>query len=66
MGNQSKECSIIHNTLNPLVEGVGAGSPPGEEDRQTDSLNNLGQDADANGVDGALLNKDLGDVLHTY
>lgn len=52
-------------TLNPLVEGVGASSPPGKEDGKADSLDNLGKDANANGVDGSLLNEDLGDILCT-
>lgn len=38
-----------------LVEGVGAGSPPGEEQRQADGLEDLGRRADGDRVDGPLL-----------
>lgn len=44
---------------NPLVEGVGAGSPPREEYRQADGLQDLGGSTDANGVERPLLSEDL-------
>lgn len=46
-----------------LVEGVGAGSPPGEEYRQTNSLKDLGNGAGSNGVEGSLLSEGLGNEL---
>lgn len=46
-----------------LVEGVGAGSPVGEEQAEADSLEDAGNSADGNGVERALLSKDLGDNL---
>jgi hypothetical protein len=42
-----------------LVKGVGARSPPGEEHAETDRLEDLGDDADTDRLDGALLNEDL-------
>lgn len=47
----------------PLLEGVGASSPPSEEDGETHGLDQLGSDADADGINGSLLSKDLRDVL---
>jgi hypothetical protein len=46
-----------------LVERVGAGAPPREEDRQADRLNDLGCRRDADNVKGALLGKDLRNEL---
>ena len=46
-----------------LVEGVGAGSPVGEEQAEADSLEHAGNSADGDGVHGALLGDDLGDNL---
>lgn len=46
-----------------LVKGVGASSPPGEEDGQADRLEQLGGDADADGVEGPLFAEDLGEEL---
>lgn len=46
-----------------LVEGVGAGSPPGEEASQTDGLDRLGQDGDGDGLKGPVLLEDLGEEL---
>lgn len=48
---------------NPLLKGVGSGSPPSEEDGETEGLNELGSQADADGVERSLLNEDLRDVL---
>jgi hypothetical protein len=47
-----------------LVEGVGAGSPVGEEQAEADSLKDTGNGADSNGVKRTLLGEDLGDNLH--
>lgn len=49
--------------MNSLVEGVGAGAPPGEEDGKTDSLEDLGSDSDADGVKGTLLSDGLDEDL---
>lgn len=46
-----------------LVEGVGAGSPPGQEHGQADGLEGLGSGADGDALDGALLGEQLGQVL---
>jgi len=40
-----------------LLKRVGARSPPGHEDRQADRLEQLGQDADADLLEGALLDE---------
>jgi hypothetical protein len=46
-----------------LVEGVGAGSPVGEEQAEADGLEDTGNGADGNGVKRTLLGEDLGDNL---
>jgi len=46
----------------PLLERVGSGSPPGQDNGKTDSLDKLGSDADANGVNRSLLGEDLRDI----
>lgn len=46
-----------------LVEGVGAGSPPGEEDGETDRLEGLGGDGDTDGVKGTPLRDGLDEDL---
>lgn len=46
-----------------LVEWAGAGSPVGEEKRQTNSLENAGKCANGDGVERALLGNDLSDEL---
>lgn len=46
-----------------LVEGVGAGSPVGEEHGETDGLSDAGSSTDGDGVQGTLLGDDLGDDL---
>ena len=48
-----------------LVEGVGAGSPVGEEQAETDSLEDAAHGADGNGISRTLLGDDLGDDLMT-
>ena len=50
-------------SLLPLVKGVGASAPPGEEHAQADRLKDTSQGADGDGVDGTLLGDDLGDEL---
>jgi hypothetical protein len=46
-----------------LVEGVGAGSPVGEEQGETDGLEGAGKSTDGDSVHGALLGEHLGDDL---
>jgi hypothetical protein len=46
-----------------LFEGVGAGSPVGEEQAETDSLEDTGNGTDGDGVKWALLSENLGDDL---
>ena len=63
---------LIHrNRLTPfiskarcLLEWVGVGSPPGEEERETDGLENAGQCTNGNSVKRALLSGDLGNELY--
>jgi hypothetical protein len=47
-----------------LVEGVGAGSPVGEEQAEADGLEDTGNGTDSDGVKRTLLGDDLGDDLH--
>ena len=54
---------LYHYRARRLVEGVGAGSPVGEEQAEADSLEHAGNSADVDGVHGALLGDDLGDDL---
>lgn len=56
---------INHYNAHRLLEGVGAGTPPGEEGGETDSLDELAEQGDADGVDRALLDEGLGDELQT-
>ena len=42
-----------------LLEGVGASSPPGEEDRQANRLKELGDDVDADCLEGTFLGESL-------
>lgn len=48
---------------NSLLKGVGARSPPGEEDRQADSLEQLGEDADTDLLERPLLDEELAEEL---
>jgi len=48
-----------------LVEGIGAGSPVGEEQAEADSLKDTGYGTDGDGVSGPLLGENLGDNLKT-
>lgn len=50
-------------TPNDLLEGVGAGAPPGEEHGETDGLEDLGSQTDGDGVEGTSLSEDLGEKL---
>lgn len=59
---QSKP-SELHSTSEHLLEGVGAGAPVGEEQGETDGLEDTGNSADGDGVKRALLGKNLGDDL---
>jgi hypothetical protein len=54
--------SHAHRTRH-LVEGVGAGSPVGEEHAEADGLEDAGDGTDSNGVERTLLSEDLGDDL---
>lgn len=42
------------------------GSPPGEEEGETDSLEDAGEAADEDGVEWALLGENLCDELSVY
>ena len=57
--------SMIHRWKdgNLLLKGVGARSPPGQEDRQADSLEQLGEDADTHLLKRTLLNEELAEEL---
>ena len=48
-----------------LVKGVGARSPPGEEQAQADSLKDAGKSANSDGLSGTLLGEDLGNELYS-
>ena len=54
---------LYHYGARRLVEGVGAGSPVGEEQAEADGLEDTGNGADGNGVERALLSENLGDDL---
>ena len=49
-----------------LVEGVGAGSPVGEEQAEADGLEDTGKGANGDGVKRTLLGEDLGNELQWY
>lgn len=59
----SKIYRLILSNANCLVEWVGVGSPPGEEEGETDGLEDAGEAADEDGVEWALLGEDLCDEL---
>jgi hypothetical protein len=42
---------------------LGVSSPPGKEQRQTDSLKDTGESTNSNGIERSLLSDDLGDEL---
>jgi len=44
---------------NPLVKRVGTSSPPGQEQRQSNSFHKLSRDANTDCIDGAFLRQDL-------
>ena len=46
-----------------LVEWVGAGAPPGQEQGEADGLEDAGKSSDCDGVERALLGGDLSDEL---
>lgn len=46
-----------------LVEGVGAGAPPSEDQAEADRLEDTGESANGNGVKGPFLGENLGDEL---
>jgi len=46
-----------------LLEWVGVGSPPCEEEGETNSLEYAGNGTNGNGIKRTLLGKDLGDEL---
>lgn len=45
------------------MEGVGPGAPPGEDEGEADSLEDLGRGTDCYGVDRSLLGEELSEVL---
>lgn len=47
-------------------EGAGAGSPPGHDQAEADSLEDTGKGANGNGIKRALLSEDLGDELQIH
>lgn len=49
-----------------LVKWVGAGSPVGEEQAESDGLEDTGNGADGNGIKWSLLSDKLGDELDVY
>ena len=51
------------NPLPPLREGVRAGAPPGQEQREAEGLKDLGGGAHGDGVEAALLGEELVEVL---
>lgn len=53
----------IQQRRTSLVEGVGTGSPPGEEQAKADGLEHAGHGANGNGIEGTLLGEDLADEL---
>lgn len=46
-----------------VVKEVGAGSPVAKEQAEADGLEDAGESANGNGVEGALFGEDLGDEL---
>ena len=52
-----------YKIIRRLVEGVGAGAPVGEEQRQADGLHDAAEGANGDGIERALLSDDLGDDL---
>jgi hypothetical protein len=52
-----------YKVIRYLVEGVGAGAPVGEEQRQANGLKNTGKGSNGDGVERALLGEDLRDNL---
>ena len=52
-----------YTILTDLVEWVGAGAPPGEEQGEADGLEDTGKSTDGYGVEWALLSEDLSDEL---
>lgn len=53
------------NQADDLLEWVGAGTPPGEEHAETDSLEHAGNNTNGDSVEWALLGDDGGDELGT-
>ena len=47
-----------------LLKGVGASAPPAHENGEADSLEELGNKADTDGLNGLLLDEEGGDELH--
>lgn len=56
----------VSHSLATLLEWVRASAPPGQEQRQTDSLEDTGQSADRNRIERAFLSEDLGDELASH
>lgn len=51
------------DSINPLLEGVCPGAPPGQEGCQSDGLEGLGNGGDTDGVEGTLLLEHLDNEL---
>ena len=51
--------------INCLVEWVGAGSPPGEEQAQANGLEDAGKSSDSNSIERAFFREYLRDKLIT-
>jgi hypothetical protein len=54
---------LLYYLSRRLLEGVGAGSPVGEEQAEADSLEDTSNSTDGDGVKRTLLGQDLGDDL---
>lgn len=58
-----RSCSQDSKATESLVEGVGASSPPGQEQAESDGLEDSGYRANGNGIKRTLLGEDLADEL---
>lgn len=56
-------CALASTNHKGLVKRVVAGTPVGQDQAETDSLENTGKSADGDRIEGALLCEDLRDEL---
>lgn len=56
-------CALASTNHKGLVKWVVAGTPVGQDQAETDSLENTGKSADGDRIEGALLCEDLRDEL---